>query len=279
MGSENGRLSCWCLLLVAVALHGATGVAGVETPGNEVASAAVATGHQHEEASGPLTGEEDDLDWEYLSGGNGGVLPPASKRAYYVSEFKRLPVYNFGLGKRTPANGNKYYAFGLGKRERSGRQYSFGLGKRLHNNLYSFGLGKRSMDVSENSIEDDDDDTEEEFEPDLEEDGSSEDLSEVKRAAGPYAFGLGKRFAKNQAYSFGLGKRASKYSFGLGKRQPSGGRQYSFGLGKRNRQYSFGLGKREISKEELQAYQQEQKKSAGRMYNFGLGKRAPAVSN
>ena len=46
------------------------------------------------------------------------------KRAYsYVSEFKRLPVYNFGLGKR-----NKMYGFGLGKRD--GRMYSFGLGKR-----------------------------------------------------------------------------------------------------------------------------------------------------
>lgn len=34
------------------------------------------------------------------------------KRAYtYVSEYKRLPVYNFGLGKRSPA-----YEFGLGKR-------------------------------------------------------------------------------------------------------------------------------------------------------------------
>lgn len=34
------------------------------------------------------------------------------KRGYtYVSEYKRLPVYNFGLGKRSPA-----YEFGLGKR-------------------------------------------------------------------------------------------------------------------------------------------------------------------
>lgn len=33
----------------------------------------------------------------------------------YVSEYKRLPVYNFGLGKRDP---NRMYSFGLGKRDR-----------------------------------------------------------------------------------------------------------------------------------------------------------------
>lgn len=34
----------------------------------------------------------------------------------YVSEYKRLPVYNFGLGKRDP--NHRMYSFGLGKRDR-----------------------------------------------------------------------------------------------------------------------------------------------------------------
>lgn len=34
----------------------------------------------------------------------------------YVSEYKRLPVYNFGLGKRD--GGHRMYSFGLGKRDR-----------------------------------------------------------------------------------------------------------------------------------------------------------------
>ncbi|XP_037027152.1 allatostatin-A [Bradysia coprophila] len=106
------------------------------------------------------------------------------RRAYTYtsggSGVKRLPVYNFGLGKRA-----RPYGFGLGKRtqdddpdsyqnydipmdlsyfdnhnknseasEKRARPYSFGLGKRLYSSddnevdrrqerLYNFGLGRR----------------------------------------------------------------------------------------------------------------------------------------
>jgi len=139
MGSEN--VSCRCLLLAALALHCAASVASEGGAGAEVSAGVAATPEHHDAAAGR---EEADSEWQLLS----NAFPSADKRAYYVSEFKRLPVYNFGLGKRSdPAN--KYYAFGLGKRERAGgrQQYSFGLGKRP-NNLYSFGLGKRSMEDS-----------------------------------------------------------------------------------------------------------------------------------
>lgn len=83
------------------------------------------------------------------------------KRAYsyMMADQKRLPSYNFGLGKRGIPD-NRMYSFGLGKRttygkdldslldqsedssiDKRGKQYSFGLGKRLKQ--YSFGLGKR----------------------------------------------------------------------------------------------------------------------------------------
>lgn len=78
-----------------------------------------------------------------------------------IADHKRLPSYNFGLGKRG-APDSRMYSFGLGKRlaynidsdslladqnedasiDKRGKQYSFGLGKRLKQ--YSFGLGKRS---------------------------------------------------------------------------------------------------------------------------------------
>lgn len=104
------------------------------------------------------------------------------KRAYsYVSEYKRLPVYSFGLGKRF--EGKNIYSFGLGKRNENeepenrilypsienkrGKNYNFGLGKRLSSADYDIGLDKK---------------------------------------------------AKPQ-YSFGLGKRLGYYNFGLGKRQ------------------------------------------------------------
>ncbi|KAI5703779.1 allatostatins [Diaphorina citri] len=90
------------------------------------------------------------------------------KRAYsyIMADHKRLPSYNFGLGKRGLPE-NKMYSFGLGKRlayskdldslladqnedssiDKRGKQYSFGLGKRLKQ--YSFGLGKRFYDNSD----------------------------------------------------------------------------------------------------------------------------------
>ncbi|XP_067000491.2 allatostatins isoform X2 [Anabrus simplex] len=168
------------------------------------------------------------------------------KRAYsYVSEYKRLPVYNFGLGKRS---GGKLYGFGLGKRAGGeGRRFSFGLGKRIS------------------------DEDEEYFYPESDEEISSgeEPLDDVTDGMDKrdrlYSFGLGKRA---RPYSFGLGKRAgpSMYSFGLGKR--GGHNMYSFGLGKRadGRLYAFGLGKRPNYDGRM----------SGSRFNFGLGKRASA---
>lgn len=163
------------------------------------------------------------------------------KRAYsYVSEYKRLPVYNFGLGKRS-----KMYGFGLGKRAATDGR------------LYSFGLGKRDYDDYIQDYEDLIDDDE-----DLED--SDVDLMEKRERL--YSFGLGKRA---KPYSFGLGKRSPSsgvqrlYGFGLGKR---GGSLYNFGLGKRGegRLYSFGLGKRPVSSG----------RQSGSRFNFGLGKRS-----
>ena len=163
------------------------------------------------------------------------------KRAYsYVSEYKRLPVYNFGLGKRS-----KIYGFGLGKRAGADRR------------LYSFGLGKRDYD---DYIQEDEDLTDDE--EDLED--ADVDLPEKRERL--YSFGLGKRA---KPYSFGLGKRSPSsgiqqlYGFGLGKR---GGSLYSFGLGKRGegRLFSFGLGKRPVNNG----------RQSGSRFNFGLGKRS-----
>jgi hypothetical protein len=132
-------MSCRCLLLAALALHCAAWGVASEAGSTEVSAgvAADADHQQHDHEAGSAAAAE----WQ---------LPTLDKRAYYVSEYKRLPVYNFGLGKRSPEPAaNRYYAFGLGKRERGAgsRQYSFGLGKRP-NNLYSFGLGKRSMEYN-----------------------------------------------------------------------------------------------------------------------------------
>lgn len=260
--------------------------------------------------------DEQENDWDYLR--RFYDLSPPVKRAYsYVSEFKRLPVYNFGLGKRSDPAGNRLYSFGLGKRQKSSKQYSFGLGKRP-NGLYSFGLGKRSMDYPEENEETIEQEEEEEPESEDNIDTDLEDMDMEKRTRA-YSFGLGKRFPQGP-YSFGLGKRAQLYNFGLGKRA-SGSRQYSFGLGKRlnnHRQYAFGLGKREVSASEAAAVAaesaashvikrrsaspeqlewadaetrraEEQQRPAGagpaefgragrRPYSFGLGKRLPLYS-
>lgn len=127
--------------------------------------------------------------------------PVPEKRAYtYVSEFKRLPVYNFGIGKRFVDGGDnkrgREYSFGLGKRT---RQYNFGLGKRSENADYPLLLNMdypADVPLQEN------------------------DFFEEKRGRQPYSFGLGKRAAH---YGPGQsGKRLSdlsqRYHFGLGKR-------------------------------------------------------------
>lgn len=136
--------------------------------------------------------------------------PLPEKRAYtYVSEYKRLPVYNFGIGKRwVDANDNKRgreYSFGLGKR----RQYSFGLGKRNDNTDYPVRLNLDYLPVDNLAYY-----TQENL----------DDFLEEKRGK-PYGFGLGKRtLHANGGQPIGS-KRPNdllnqRYHFGLGKRMP-----------------------------------------------------------
>lgn len=138
--------------------------------------------------------------------------------------FYRLPVYNFGLGKRSPGDDRRLYSFGLGKRsydtddeyedemkdeynkrmkqysfglgKRAPKQYSFGLGKRPEGKMYSFGLGKRSpYEFDDYELPED-----------------------TKRSGGEgrrlYSFGLGKRDADDETRQ----GRSMMYNFGLGKR-------------------------------------------------------------
>lgn len=147
---------------------------------------------------------------------NGMTLEdPAEKRAYtYVSEYKRLPVYNFGIGKRWAESTD----------DKRGRQYSFGLGKRTR--PYSFGLGKRNEQQDYNPLRLNIDYPIDGFEGPHSREESLDDFLENKRSRQPYSFGLGKR-AWNLApgETIGTGKRpndllSQRYHFGLGKRVP-----------------------------------------------------------
>ncbi|XP_012279615.1 allatostatins [Orussus abietinus] len=148
---------------------------------------------------------------------DGATRGAPEKRAYtYVSEYKRLPVYNFGLGKRwgAPATVD-------GTDDKRMRTFSFGLGKRAQ--PYSFGLGKRGnlgynpmrmnldypLDYGyENFVEDE----------------ALEDLLPDKRSGRLYSFGLGKRVS-------GLGPREV---LGTGKQSGSDfAQRYLMGSGKR----------------------------------------------
>ncbi|XP_015513309.2 uncharacterized protein LOC107219565 [Neodiprion lecontei] len=150
---------------------------------------------------------DSDLDSEGLQSG-------PEKRVYsYVSEYKRLPIYNFGLGKRWSTSG-------VVPEDKRARLYSFGLGKRAR--PYSFGLGKRGESYG-NQVRMEDDYEEELREP-------LDEFLQDKRSR-LYSFGLGKRTAGaeergdfGQRFNFGLGKRPSEAEFG---------RRYKFGLGKR----------------------------------------------
>ncbi|XP_073990710.1 allatostatin A [Rhodnius prolixus] len=148
----------------------------------------------------------------------------------YVSEYKRLPVYNFGLGKRAHNEG-RLYSFGLGKRDydsgeemeylddelairdelakRAAKMYSFGLGKRLpsikypEGKMYSFGLGKRVPFADQAYFLDDND--------------SSEESKRSNPNGHRFSFGLGKR-DEQEMNEKRKGERSMQYSFGLGKR-------------------------------------------------------------
>ncbi|XP_012255076.1 allatostatins [Athalia rosae] len=148
------------------------------------------------------------------------------KRAYtYVSEYKRLPIYNFGLGKRWSISGGSNTV----DEDKRARLYSFGLGKRAR--PYSFGLGKRADDSSASTLSSPSSSS---FgfrgQPDLEELSRDplEDYLE-KRSRQLYSFGLGKRMAGDERGDYG-----QRFNFGLGKRPSEDyGHRYKFGLGKR----------------------------------------------
>ena len=88
---------------------------------------------------------------------NGGDDYDSMKRLMYsygVSPYKRLPSYDFGLGKRSFEEPSSYEDlsapgsiptgadfYNLMEKKAPGKSYSFGLGKR--NRAYGFGLGKR----------------------------------------------------------------------------------------------------------------------------------------
>jgi hypothetical protein len=203
------------------------------------------------------------------------------KRAYsYVSEYKRLPVYNFGLGKRS-----RIYDFGMGKRSGAdGRLYSFGIGKRNCDDY----IEEEEEDENQMNGDEDFEDTD----LDLTEKRDRHYSFGLGKRARPYSFGIGKRSPSSgipRLYGFGIGKRGSSlHGFGLGKR--ADGRLYAFGLGKRpvnsgrqsGSRFNFGIGKRSDEndfKEFEEEIEEEAKRSPqGHSYSFGLGKREVAPS-
>lgn len=187
--------------------------------------------NSQDEKSNNLLGSELDYDKRLYDFGLG-------KRAYsYVSEYKRLPVYNFGLGKRS-------------------QRYDFGLGKRF------------DSDEDENLDEYEDYQYGDEEDPKIPETELyiDDDMQSLDKRPKLYSFGLGKRLPK---YEFGLGKRAERYDFGLGKRSQQ--QRFNFGLGKRERLYNFGLGKRTRPQYSFGLGKRPQMSSR---FNFGLGKRS-----
>ncbi|OXU25611.1 hypothetical protein TSAR_012395, partial [Trichomalopsis sarcophagae] len=142
------------------------------------------------------------------------------KRAYtYRSEYKRLPIYQFGLGKRwVDDKRSQPFSFGLGKRT---RPYSFGLGKR---SSYSeddgsrYGLGLSYL-IQPSDL----------YEQLAQRDALENYLQQqqaIKRTGG-FNFGLGKRDAEmneGMMREDGLHEKVpvkhsrDKYLFGLGKR-------------------------------------------------------------
>ncbi|XP_011161777.1 allatostatin A [Solenopsis invicta] len=120
----------------------------------------------------------------------------------YIAEYKRLPLYNFGIGKRMNSDEDK-----------RNRQFSFGIGKRLRD--FRFGLGKRngyhpfSLDFPADNIEG------------YQSRDNSNDFMEDKRSQ-HFGFGLGKRGAWKLASEEMAERRlndpiVSKFLFGLGK--------------------------------------------------------------
>ncbi|XP_043468696.1 allatostatins [Leptopilina heterotoma] len=92
------------------------------------------------------------------------------KRYTYVSEYKRLPLYNFGIGKRS-----RPYEFGVGRRSKT---YGFGVGKRFNYDDQSMDyLSDASYDPSLNDFED--------------------GQPQYKRSPQRFSFGVGKRSSES----------------------------------------------------------------------------------
>ncbi|XP_012530863.1 allatostatin A [Monomorium pharaonis] len=125
----------------------------------------------------------------------------------YIAEYKRLPLYNFGIGKRwidsTEDKRNKQFSFGIGKRV---RDFRFGIGKR--NNYHPLSLDYFPADNMEGyQLRDD----------------NLNDFIEDKRSQ-HFGFGLGKRVWKlpTGGETAVSGRRLNdaivpKYLLGLGK--------------------------------------------------------------
>lgn len=177
-------------------------------------------------------------DLDYYKTPYDGDMDKRAGYTYKTSQGKRLPVYDFGLGKRD--TGGRLYSFGLGKRDFYELEddiddlESNDKGKRMK--PYGFGLGKRV-------------------------------------APSPYNFGLGKR-RDGKLYSFGLGKRSyPSYDY----ENYLSDDDYYPDEKRSGHRFSFGLGKRDINKDLLDLIRKEELsgRSARSMhYNFGLGKRS-----
>ncbi|XP_032677854.1 allatostatin A [Odontomachus brunneus] len=102
---------------------------------------------------------------------------PSEKRSYaYVSEYKRLPLYNFGIGKRWIDNNE----------DKRTRPFSFGIGKRLRD--YRFGIGKRNNHPSGLDYFPADN-----LEAYHSHEDNADDFMDEKRGNQPFSFGIGKR--------------------------------------------------------------------------------------
>ncbi|KAL6265611.1 hypothetical protein P5V15_002405 [Pogonomyrmex californicus] len=96
----------------------------------------------------------------------------------YIAEYKRLPFYNFGIGKRWIDNNEN----------KKSRQFSFGIGKRLRD--YSFGIGKRNNGYRPLSLDYFPADNMEGYHS---REDNSNDFMEDKRGGQRFGFGIGKR--------------------------------------------------------------------------------------
>ncbi|KAJ8675967.1 hypothetical protein QAD02_011753 [Eretmocerus hayati] len=128
------------------------------------------------------------------------------KRALYTyrAEYKRLPLYQFGLGKRRAPNNDQ-----------RGQRYSFGLGKRTRE--YQFGLGKRSNygDVEASRIGYDV--LPSDYYDAYPQRDALEEYLQGKRSR-TYDFGVGKRLAETFHERSPTKQQRDKFAFGLGKR-------------------------------------------------------------